>query len=193
MIEDKFEFQEMSGDKDEQVATVRCKPCETVFEVRMEILRPKNCRFVLGKSLTVICPTCKAEAMTTEYDSKVAALELLAKRFRVAIKEQTDKISAQFHVDAVIDWQQMSMALTCVRCQHKFVANITQGINAHWKPGELAVRCPICSTTEVMDKAKTMERLEVVAAVMQLRDIDTALDKLKKGGPDAEQGVQAAL
>jgi transcription elongation factor Elf1 len=185
MIEDKFTVRSMTGSPDDAVADVQCKMCKHRFEVHMHILKAQNCRHVLGKSMTVICPACKAESTTEEKESKIAGLELMAAELRQVIDTHVAQDKTPFKTVSV-DMENLILELECKRCGCEFLADCKGGKNSVKTPGLLTITCPLCGAKDETTRQKAVARLEIVAAIVHLKKLESEIAKLKKGENDGE-------
>lgn len=183
MIEDKFDVKKLSGSPDDATAEVQCKACQHDFSVQLHILKAINCRHELGVSLTIICPQCHAEAMTTENESQIVILEQHAVELQQKIDDVMAKLPKRFTARK-IDWQTLSMEMECKMCGADFVAKLQEGVNSHFGPGKLTITCPLCGNADETTKEIALERLEAITALQQLSIITAQLAELKKGGDD---------
>jgi ribosomal protein L44E len=189
MIEDKFTVKMVKGTPSDIIVEAVCKECQHEFDVHMHILKAKNCRHELGRSITVVCPGCQAESTTTELESRICALEEIVTRLRKKIDEHFVKYPTPFRSKEA-DWDKMSMVLECQKCGTEFTAGIENSKNTKWQPGSLRITCPLCGNSHETTKDLSVERLQTVAAIMQLHKVEQTLAHARKEGQHAAETIQ---
>jgi uncharacterized Zn finger protein (UPF0148 family) len=190
MIEDKFEALDVVGESGNETVELSCKDCKHVFKANMNLVTPKNCEHELGRSVTIICPSCKVRASTTTTEHRAATegdylttLEHTADVLRQQIDEYRQANKHKFTIKQM-DLSGYSASMTCLQCNTDFPINVKAGLNMkRVNDTTMMVMCPFCDNTETMERSQAIKNIEMLGAVLQLNKLNKLIAVLK-GGKD---------
>lgn len=141
---------------------------------------------MLNESLTVVCPECKVESVTTEQEHQIQLLEKEQVELKSAITAAMAQVNVPFDIGS-IDWDTMDISIKCNACSKIFVTNPRKSVNGFFKSAGMTIICPACDLTFLMDVGTATTRLLTLAAVVRLQEVESKLKKLKGAGDSAEE------
>jgi transcription elongation factor Elf1 len=180
MIETVFDMLSHTGEPDDAIIQMKCKQCAHEFEVRLFILKPVNCRHLLGESLTITCPNCNAEGTTTEIEGKVAALQGMIDEIKAQFSGLFDQ-QLKFEPLGLFDKASAVGYLRCTSCGNKFKVDLVNNINCTRQKNSLTTACPNCNAADTLPREQAVQRITMFLALEQIKKYEQAIDLVKKG------------
>jgi transcription elongation factor Elf1 len=186
-LENHFTLLACYGPKTDAEIGLRCKKCERVFAAEIREVRPKHCTINFGRSFTVECPKCHAEATMSERDAKIYILEV----YRDKVKDELDKVfgtkdDSKFE-SKNRDAANTSMDMKCKGCKKEFHVNVAKQINAKRDNAQMTITCPGCQAADVVTLEMALARLSAVPLFDKLADIEGGIAFLKGDTKHAER------
>lgn len=180
MIEEVFTSLSYTGDIDNAIFQLKCKKCDHEFSVHLNIARPRNCRHMLGKSLTVICPQCHIEGTTLENEGKLLVLEETAQKLRQQIDDYFAKYKPKFKIIRMLDVNDMHTHMHCFKCKTVFEVRFKpEKINVIVEGDKTAIKCPNCKEIDDLDEKKPNDK-QIADTFLQLRNIEKEIKSIKE-------------
>lgn len=191
MIEDKFTLTQQIGN-----STVRtlCKDCKCEFNVELDILRPKNCNYDLGKAVTIVCPQCTAAATTTEKESRIRVLTTATDAMRGRIQTYLKNNRVRFKVlRSDVDGDPAVAHMECQMCGYEFPINLRIGENIQPTVRQsFIITCPLCSEQDETSKRNAFDKAAMAVEIAKYEQLMSMLNDLK-GDSGGQKAVQTPV
>lgn len=149
MLKDSFTVISSKGVyMEDMTVDLRCRKCEHYFSVDTNLIKPKNCSFVIGENITITCPSCKTQVKvdmnpindvptTNEKPGDAELFNLAA--LKSALVADLDII------DGGLNYGDIDISCKC--CSNKFIVNMSMGFNLFVAQNGAFIKCPFCDKT----------------------------------------------